>query len=78
MEVQLSPAWSHVFDRGILIMTRLRLGTQGGIDADEHGNGTITEPPLYQLIRQGSRISDRQFEIEFLDPGVEACSFTFG
>lgn len=30
------------------------------------------------LIRQESPIDDRGFEIEFLDPGVEAFAFTFG
>ena len=49
-----------------------------GIDVDEQGNGTVTEQRLYQLIRQSRAITDRQFEIEFLDPGVEAFAFTFG
>ena len=49
-----------------------------GFDVDEQGNGTVTEQRLYQLIRQQQPISDRQFEIEFLDPGVEAFAFTFG
>ena len=39
---------------------------------------TVTEQRLYQLVRQSHPITDRQFEIEFLDPGVEAFSFTFG
>jgi len=30
------------------------------------------------LIRQPPPIVDRAFEIEFLDPGVEAFVFTFG
>jgi len=30
------------------------------------------------LIRQSGEIEDRTFEIEFLDPGVEAYCFTFG
>jgi hypothetical protein len=30
------------------------------------------------LIRQVARDKDRVFEIEFLDPGVEAYAFTFG
>jgi hypothetical protein len=38
----------------------------------------VTEHRLYQLIRQSGRIADRQFEIEFLDSGVEAFAFTFG
>jgi hypothetical protein len=33
---------------------------------------------MYQLIRQPKPIDDRQLEIEFLDPGVEVFSFTFG
>jgi hypothetical protein len=33
---------------------------------------------MYQLIRQSSPIVDRKFEIQFLDAGVEAFSFTFG
>ena len=49
-----------------------------GIDVDERGNGTATEQRLYQLIRQLGSIADRQFEIEFLDAGVEAFAFTFG
>jgi thiol-disulfide isomerase/thioredoxin len=49
-----------------------------GADIDEQGNGTATEQRLYQLIRQPRPIADRVFEIEFLDPGVEAYAFTFG
>jgi thiol-disulfide isomerase/thioredoxin len=49
-----------------------------GIDVDEAGNGTVVEPRMYQLIRQQQPIVDRRFEIEFLQPGVEAYSFTFG
>jgi hypothetical protein len=33
---------------------------------------------MYQLTRQPQPIADRQLEIEFLDPGVEAFDFTFG
>jgi thiol-disulfide isomerase/thioredoxin len=52
--------------------------TAHGIDVNDQGNGTVVEPRLYQLIRQPEPIVDRQFEIEFLDPGVEAFVFTFG
>jgi hypothetical protein len=38
----------------------------------------FTEQRLYQLIRQRMPIVDRQFEIEFLDVGVETFAFTFG
>jgi thiol-disulfide isomerase/thioredoxin len=53
-------------------------GTAHGLDIDPEGTGRMTEPRLYQLIRQRQPIVDRQFEIEFLDPGVEAFVFTFG
>jgi thiol-disulfide isomerase/thioredoxin len=53
-------------------------GAAHGIDVDDQGNGTVAEQRLYQLIRQSTPIADRQFEIEFLDPGVEAFAFTFG
>jgi hypothetical protein len=33
---------------------------------------------MYQLIRQSAPITDRQFEIEFLDAGAEVFVFTFG
>jgi thiol-disulfide isomerase/thioredoxin len=53
-------------------------GAGHGSDVDEQGNGTVTEQRLYQLIRQSGSIADRQFEIEFLNSGVEAFAFTFG
>ena len=53
-------------------------GAAHGIDVDEQGSGTVTEQRLYQLIRQSKPIVDRQFEIEFFAPGVEAFAFTFG
>ena len=53
-------------------------GAGHGSDVDDQGNGTVTEQRLYQLIRQSGPIADRQFEIEFLDSGVEAFAFTFG
>ena len=52
--------------------------TANGVDIDDQGNGTVVEQRLYQLIRQPAPISDRRFEIEFLDSGVEAFDFTFG
>jgi thiol-disulfide isomerase/thioredoxin len=53
-------------------------GAAHGIDVDDKGNGTVSEQRLYQLIRQPKPIADRQFEIEFLDAGVEIYAFTFG
>jgi len=53
-------------------------GAAHGADVDDQGHGTATGQRLYQLIRQPGRITDRTFEITFLDPGVQAYSFTFG
>jgi len=53
-------------------------GAARGLDVSDQGTGTVTEQRLYQLIRQPKPIADRQFEIEFLDAGVEAFAFTFG
>jgi thiol-disulfide isomerase/thioredoxin len=53
-------------------------GDAHGLDVDEEGRGTVAQPRLYQLIRERGSISDRTFEITFLEPGVEAYVFTFG
>jgi hypothetical protein len=53
-------------------------GAARGVDVDEQGTGTVTQQRMYQLIRQPKPITDRLFEIEFLDPGVAAFAFTFG
>jgi thiol-disulfide isomerase/thioredoxin len=53
-------------------------GNNCGSDCGPDGAGEVREPRLYQLIRQKGQIEDHTFEIEFLDPGVEALDFTFG
>jgi hypothetical protein len=53
-------------------------GAAHGSDVDDQGAGTVSDQRLYQLIRQPQPIADRQFEIAFLDAGVEALAFTFG
>jgi thiol-disulfide isomerase/thioredoxin len=53
-------------------------GPAHGADVDDLGFGTVTQQRLHQLIRQPGHITDRTFEITFLDPGVEAFVFTFG
>jgi len=49
-----------------------------GVDSTPDGTGQVREPRMYQLIRQKGQVEDRTFEIEFLDPGIQAFSFTFG
>lgn len=68
---------------GAPVRFRVRLdgeapGAAHGLDLDPQGAGQVTEPRLYQLIRQPQPIVDRTFEIEFLDLGAEAFVFTFG
>ena len=53
-------------------------GEDHGSDTDANGNGVVQGHRLYQLIRQKGTVEDRTFEIEFLDPGVQAFAFTFG
>jgi len=53
-------------------------GANHGSDTDADGNGQVTSQRLYQLVRSSDGVRDRTFEIEFLDPGVEAFAFTFG
>jgi len=53
-------------------------GPDHGADIDADGNGTVTATRLYQLVRQSGTVTARNFEIRFLDPGVQAYAFTFG
>jgi thiol-disulfide isomerase/thioredoxin len=53
-------------------------GDAHGLDVDEAGHGTVSQPRLYQLVRERRRITDRTFEIAFRAAGVEAYVFTFG
>ena len=53
-------------------------GRDAGVDTNARGEGIVTGQRLYQVIRLKGSIVDRSFTIEFLDPGVEAFSFTFG
>lgn len=69
--------------RGEAIAFRVRLngkppGPAHGADVDAEGRGMLVQHKLYQLIRQPGPIQDQQFEIEFLEPGAETYSFTFG
>jgi hypothetical protein len=46
------------------------------VNAD--GEGMVTDHRLYQLVRQRGPVMDRTFTIQFLDPDVQAYTFTFG
>ena len=53
-------------------------GDAHGLDVDESGEGTVSEPRMYQLVRQRGAVGPFTFEITFLDPGARAYVFTFG
>jgi thiol-disulfide isomerase/thioredoxin len=53
-------------------------GDDYGVDLGESGEGSVSEPRMYQLVRQRRGATERTFEITFLDPGVRAYVFTFG
>ena len=68
---------------GTPVRFRLKLngaapGNDHGSDSGADGTGEIRQPRMYQLVRQKGPTKDVTFEIEFLDPGVEVFSFTFG
>ena len=71
------PASAHPVRFRVLLDGQRATGAHGA-DVDAQGNGVATEQRLYQLIRQPKPIADRVFQIEFLDSGIEAFSFTFG
>lgn len=53
-------------------------GAMHGMDTTADGTGTVTGQRLYQLVRQPGPVRSHTFTIEFLDPGAEAYTFTFG
>ena len=53
-------------------------GSSSGDDCDEEGRGAVSQPRLYQLVRQRDAIDEHTFEITFAAPGVAAYAFTFG
>lgn len=61
-----------------VLIDRQPPGADHGSDVDDQGYGTVTEPRMYQLIRQAGPITDRQIDIQFLEPGAVAFDFTFG
>lgn len=69
--------------RGVEIEYRVQLdskppGKAHGADSDEQGKGIATDLRAYQLIRQIKSTTDRQFYIEFQNPGIEVAAFMFG
>ena len=74
----MGPAWPWPSVRFRVTLDGQPPGVGHGLDVDENGNGVAVEQRLYQLIRQPTPIVDRTFAIEFLDPGIEAFTVSFG
>ncbi len=53
-------------------------GADHGVDTDESGEGTLSGPRMFQLVRQRGPIRERTAEIVFHEPGARAYVFTFG
>jgi hypothetical protein len=53
-------------------------GDAHGVDVDQSGAGTLSEPRMYQLVRQPGDVEEREVEVTFDAPGVAAYVFTFG
>ena len=78
LHMVLGPAKSGNPIRFKVTLNGIAPGVDHGVDSTSDGAGEVREYRLYQLIRQSTRVEGRTFEIEFLDPGVQAFSFTFG
>ena len=78
LNLVMGPAAKGTFARFRVLVDAQAPGAAHGGDVDDQGNGTVTDQRLHQLIRQPGPITDRTFEITFLDAGVEAYAFTFG
>jgi Thioredoxin like C-terminal domain len=53
-------------------------GASHGVDGDVEGNGLLREGRMHELGREHDTVRERTLEISLLDPGAEACAFTFG
>ena len=49
-------------------------GDAHGLDVDASGEGVLTEPRMFQLLRVRAESAEHDFEITFLDAGVRATS----
>jgi thiol-disulfide isomerase/thioredoxin len=78
LNLVMGPAMKGTTVRFRVLLDGQPAGLVHGVDVDAQGTGKVSEQRMYQLIRQSAPIGDRTFEIEFLDPGVEAFVFTFG
>jgi len=63
---------------GTIAFANARLGASSTLSSLTGATTWLNSQPLAAADLQGKPVSDRQFDIEFLDAAVEAFSFTFG
>jgi thiol-disulfide isomerase/thioredoxin len=78
LNLVLAPPASGAAVRFVVRLDGQPPGDANGLDVDESGEGSISEPRMYQLVRQRGAVAQRAFEITFLDADVRAYVFTFG
>jgi hypothetical protein len=78
LHLVMGPAEPDTYLRFQVLVDGQPPGAAHGADVDDDGNGAVGEQRLHQLIRQPDPITDRTFEITFLDPGAQVYAFTFG
>jgi thiol-disulfide isomerase/thioredoxin len=78
LNIVLGPAKNGESVRYRVKLNGVAPGVDHGVDSSFDGTGEVQEFRLYQVIRQKRQVESATFEIEFLDPGVQAFSFTFG
>ncbi len=78
LHMVLSPSKNGTPVRFKVMLDGAAPGRDHGSDSGADGTGVVRQPRMYQLIRQKGTVKDVTFEIEFLDPGIEVFSFTFG
>jgi thiol-disulfide isomerase/thioredoxin len=78
VHVVMGPATPGTSLRYQVLLDGQPLGSAHGGDVDDQGQGSVVDQRLHQLIRQPGPVTERTFEIVFLDPGVQVYAFTFG
>jgi thiol-disulfide isomerase/thioredoxin len=78
LNLVLGPPAEGVLVRFVVRVDGRTPGGDHGVDVGASGEGAVSEPRMYQLVRQAGTVAQRDFEITFLDPGVRAYVFTFG
>jgi hypothetical protein len=78
LHMVLGPAKNGTPVRFKVRVNRAAPGDDHGSDSAADGTGEVRQSRMYQLVRQKGPIKDVTLEVEFLDLGIEAFSFTFG